>query len=165
MYEESRPRTPTEMNVRVRGLNGGAGGNRTPVHQALRASDTTIPVLALTQHHRRVGYPVTRIACRLSDMSTVFPIASVLSRRHPSLLLPGCDELAPCGIAAHDVSLPSIRRRERTARWQFCFLPRLTNLSNSGCTCKQRNCCRNLSAPLVGCVMFSVRRGNAKVIR
>ena len=45
-----------------------------------------------------------------------------------------------------------IKLRERTARWQFCFLPRLTNLSNSGCTCKQRNCCRNLSAPLVGCV-------------
>ena len=53
-----------------------------------------------------------------------------------------------------------IKLRERTARWQFCFLPRLTNLSNSGCTCKQRNCCRNLSAPLVGCVNVIVRRGS-----
>jgi len=33
---------------------GGAGGNRTPVHQALFASDTTIPVVELTQLHRRV---------------------------------------------------------------------------------------------------------------
>lgn len=40
------------------------------------------------------------------------------------------------------------RLRERTARWQFCFLPRLTNLSNSGRTYEQRNWCRNLSAPL-----------------
>jgi hypothetical protein len=58
-----------------------------------------------------------------------------------------------------------IKLRERTARWQFCFLPRLTNLSNSGCTCKQRNCCRNLSAPLVGCVLVSVWQGSAKVFR
>ena len=42
-----------------------------------------------------------------------------------------------------------IRLRERTARWQFCFLPRLTNLSNSGRTYEQRNWCRNLSAPLI----------------
>ncbi len=35
-------------------VNGGAGGNRTPVHQALFASDTTIPVVELTQPHRRV---------------------------------------------------------------------------------------------------------------
>ena len=141
-------------------LNGGAGGNRTPVHQALFTSATTIPVVVLTQHRRRVDYLVTQAACGLSHKSKVFPIVSGLSRRHPPLLLPGCDGLAPCGIAAHDVSLPSIRRRERTARWQFCFLPRLTNLSNSGCTCKQRNCCRNLSAPLVGCVKTSVRRGD-----
>jgi hypothetical protein len=53
-----------------------------------------------------------------------------------------------------------IKLRERTARWQFCFLPRLTNLSNSGCTCKKRNCCRNLSAPLFGCVDVSVRQGS-----
>ena len=32
--------------------NGGAGGNRTPVHQTLFASDTTIPVVMLTQHHQ-----------------------------------------------------------------------------------------------------------------
>ena len=86
--------------------NGGAGGNRTPVHQALFTSDTTIPVLVLTQHHRRVGYLIAEIACCLSNRSMVFLIVSVLSRRHPPLLLPGCDELAPCAIAGHDVSLP-----------------------------------------------------------
>ena len=84
--------------------NGGAGGNRTPVHQTLFASDTTIPVVMLTQHHRRVDCLLTKTACRLSDKSLVLPNVSVLSRRHPSLLLPGCDELAPCAIAGHDVS-------------------------------------------------------------
>jgi hypothetical protein len=38
-------------------------------------------------------------------MAMVFLIVSVLSRRHPPLLLPGCGELAPCAIAGHDVSL------------------------------------------------------------
>ena len=83
---------------------GGAGGNRTPVHQARRASDTTIPALVLTQHRRRVDHPVARVACRLSGMSLVFPNVSCLSRRHPPLLLPGCGGSAPCAIAGHDVS-------------------------------------------------------------
>ena len=42
---------------------------------------------------------------RLSGMSVVFPTVSVLSRRQPLLLLPGCSGLAPCAIAGHDVSL------------------------------------------------------------
>jgi hypothetical protein len=58
-----------------------------------------------------------------------------------------------------------IRRRERTARWQFCFLPRLTNLSNSGCTCKQRNWCRNLSAPLFFVLASVYARGEANIPR
>ena len=41
-----------------------------------------------------------------------------------------------------------IRRQERTAGWQFCFLPRLTILSKSGRTLGHRNSCRNLSAPI-----------------
>ena len=41
---------------------------------------------------------------RLSESSAVFLAVSGLSHRHPSLLLPGCDGLAPCGIAAHDDS-------------------------------------------------------------
>ena len=89
----------------TRTMIGGAGGNRTPVHQALFTSDTTIPVAVLTQHHRRVDYLIAQAACRLSGRSLVFPNVSCLSRRHPSLLLPGCDELAPCAIAGHDVSL------------------------------------------------------------
>ena len=39
--------------------NGGAGGNRTPVHQPLSARDTTIPTVVLSQHRRRVDYLVT----------------------------------------------------------------------------------------------------------
>ena len=38
---------------------GGAGGNRTPVHQPLSARDTTIPAVVLSQHRRRVDYLVT----------------------------------------------------------------------------------------------------------
>jgi hypothetical protein len=63
--------------------------------------------LAPTQAHRRVGCPSPkwRATDRLSEPSAVFPAVSGLSRRHPSLLLPGCDGLAPCGITAHDDSL------------------------------------------------------------
>ena len=38
---------------------GGAGGNRTPVHQPVSARDTTVPAVVLTQHRRRVDYLVT----------------------------------------------------------------------------------------------------------
>ena len=36
---------------------GGAGGNRTPVHQPVNEPATTIPDPGLTLHHRRVGRP------------------------------------------------------------------------------------------------------------
>ena len=64
------------------------------------------PASRLTQPHRRVGCsPVTRWAtARLSERSAFFHAASVLSRRHLPLLLPGCGGTAPCGIAAHDDS-------------------------------------------------------------
>jgi len=39
----------------------------------LRARDTTIPASVLTQHRRRVDHPVTRVARRLSAVSSVFP--------------------------------------------------------------------------------------------
>jgi hypothetical protein len=51
--------------------------------------------------------PVTvkwRATDRLSEPSAVFLAVSGLSHRHPSLLLPGCDGLAPCDISAHDDS-------------------------------------------------------------
>jgi hypothetical protein len=94
------------MRLNVRG----AGGNRTPVHQAMNDPDTTIPAVWLTQQHRRVGRPSGQItlawwpANRLSESSANFLAVSGLFHRHPSLLLPGCDGLAPCGISAHDVS-------------------------------------------------------------
>jgi hypothetical protein len=58
-------------------LCSGAGGNRTPVHQPLSDRDTTIPAVVLTQHHRRVDYP-------LRDRGTTFRAVIGLSRRHQS---------------------------------------------------------------------------------
>ena len=86
--------------------NCGAGGNRTPVHQALNVRDTTIPTFSLTQGDRRVSWPsVARWpANRLSESSSVFPDASSLFRCHPPLLVPGCGGSAPCAISGHDVS-------------------------------------------------------------
>src|SRR3954453_18859215 len=40
----------------------------------------------------------------LSPMSTVFPVASGLSRRQPPLLLPGCDGQAPRALTGRDDS-------------------------------------------------------------
>ena len=95
-------------SVRVLKLlsNGGAGGNRTPVHQPLSARDTTIPTSTLRSV---TGGSATRalgaqVASRLSELSLVFPNVSVLSRCHSPLLLPGCGELAPCDLAAHGCS-------------------------------------------------------------
>ena len=62
----------------------GAGGNRTPVHQALSARATTIPDFVPAQGHRRVGRPspegggpriVFPIRHRSSPTPTVFPVA------------------------------------------------------------------------------------------
>ena len=61
------------------GKRGGAGGNRTPVHQALNDRDTTIPALVLTQHCRRVDYP-------LRDRVSSFRHVSVLSSCQRSFL-------------------------------------------------------------------------------
>ncbi|CAB4584453.1 unannotated protein [freshwater metagenome] len=86
---------------------GGAGGNRTPVHQASSARATTIPDL-LPDAGRLAGQlTVTRRwrpTNRLSESSSVFPDVSCLSRCHPPLLLPGCGGSAPCAISGHDVS-------------------------------------------------------------
>ncbi len=86
---------------------GGAGGNRTPVHQALNARATTIP-----DSLPNAGRPAGRLAVtrkwrpanRLSESSSVFPDVSRLSCCHPPLLLPGCGGSAPCAISGHDVS-------------------------------------------------------------
>ena len=82
---------------------GGAGGNRTPVHQASSASATTIPGSG-AHATPSAGRLPRGAACRLSGKPAVFPAVSGLSLRHPPLLLTGCGGSAPCGIAAHDVS-------------------------------------------------------------
>jgi len=88
----------------------GAGGNRTLVRRAVTDRATTIPESEpLRVAHRRVGSTARWVPARLSEQSTVFPIASGLSRRQPLLLLPGCSGQAPCAIAGHDVSLHPTR--------------------------------------------------------
>jgi hypothetical protein len=85
----------------------GAGGNRTPVHQALTVRATTVPDI-----FPDAGRPAGQLGRRLpGGPRTVFPArhssfrtSADLCRRHPSLLLPGCDGLAPCVIADHDDS-------------------------------------------------------------
>jgi hypothetical protein len=85
----------------------GAGGNRTPVHQAPSARATTIPDLR-PDAGRLTGQLAVirrwRPTNRLSESSSVFPDVSCLSRCHPPLLLPGCGGSAPCAISGHDVS-------------------------------------------------------------
>ena len=90
---------------------GGAGGNRTPVHQPVDEPATTVPdfeAIAASPAGRLVT-PRTRPSPTpgLSLGSAVFPAVSGLSHRHPPLLLPGCGGPAPCGIAAHDDSSPT----------------------------------------------------------
>ena len=82
----------------------GAGGNRTPVHQALNDRDTTIPDFR-TDAVLPAGRLARRPSAQLSERSAVFHAVSGLSRRHPPLLLPGCGGSAPCAIAGHDDSL------------------------------------------------------------
>jgi hypothetical protein len=70
-----------------------------------------------------------------------------LSRRQQSFLLPSPASVAGLrwiGPVRHFWSRClfthlKIRRRERTARWQFLLVPRLTSLSNSGRTLAQGN--------------------------
>ena len=83
----------------------GAGGNRTPVHQAENARATTIPDFeadATSPAGRLSRLPET--TTRLSVRSAVFHAVSGLSNCHPPLLLPGCGGSAPCAISGHDVS-------------------------------------------------------------
>ncbi len=83
----------------------GAGGNRTPVHQAETVRATTVPDLEAdaTSPAGRLTTSGPRLVFPSGQWS--FHTVSGLSRRHPPLLLPGCGGSAPCGLAAHDVSL------------------------------------------------------------
>ena len=132
---------PAEGSVRPGCLatsQSGAGGNRTPVHQALYVRATTIPDL-----HPEAGRPAGQLAigCPVARESS-FRIVIGLSRRQQSFPLSSPASgarLRWIGPVRHFWSRClfahlKIRRRERTARWQFCWLPRLASLSNSGRT-------------------------------
>ena len=121
--------------------HGGAGGNRTPVHQAVTARATTIPECGA-----HAAPPPGRLTSP-GGPRIVFPIGQ---RSFPP---PACFQaviLRFCCRAAVDrpraalrltmtVYLPGIRRRQRTAGWQLLLVPRLASLSNSGRTLGQRN--------------------------
>jgi hypothetical protein len=68
---------------------GGAGGNRTPVHQAMSARATTIPEVWPNGSHLP-GQLTLRSPPRLSSKPADFPAVSGLPHRHRLLLVPGC---------------------------------------------------------------------------
>src|SRR3954451_18865655 len=84
----------------------------------------------------------------LSPTSTVFPVASGLSRRQPPLLLPGCDGQAPRALTGRDDSRsPEDQAARAKSPLALLWVPRLRSLSNSGRTNGFRSQRRNRSAP------------------
>src|SRR4051794_23438910 len=84
----------------------------------------------------------------LSPTSTVFPVASGLSRRQPPLLLPGCDGQAPRALTGRDDSRsPEDQAARAKSPLALLLVPRLRSLSNSGRTLDFRSHRRNRSAP------------------
>src|SRR5262245_31332078 len=85
----------------------GAGGNRTPVRQAVADRATTIPEVygstAAAPPGRWASRGGRRQVCSLR--SAVFLAVSGLSRRQPPLLLPGCGDPAPRALTGRDVAL------------------------------------------------------------
>jgi hypothetical protein len=93
------------------------------------------PALRLSLPHRRVGRPPRAVVrarsfpsvSRLSDCQRSFPPASPASVAGLRVNGPVWHFCSRC-LCAH----LGIRRRERTASWQFLLVPRLASLSNSG---------------------------------
>ena len=90
----------TRISANVPSWSWGESNPRPPVRERTRYDHSRIAPNA----GALAGQPILRSAPELSRESAVFLAVSGLSRRHPSLLLPGCDGLAPCGISAHDDS-------------------------------------------------------------
>ena len=119
----------------------GAGGNRTPVHQALSVRDTTIPDsgtdavlpagrLAPVTLGRRLVFPGSHRS---------FPTSSVFADVIPRFCCRAAvDRPRAAFLLTMSLHYLRIRRRERTAGWQFFLVPRLASLSNSGRTLGQR---------------------------
>jgi len=108
------------------GVTGGAGGNRTPVHQAMSVRDTTIPdfetdaisptgrMFSIARKPRHVFACGQRTFSRSAFFLAVIPRfccrAAVDRPRAPLLVTMSLYNLR-------------IRRQERIAGWQFCFCP------------------------------------------
>lgn len=93
---------------------------------------------------------LTESSFRIVNLS--FQIVSGLSSCRSSLLLPGCDELAPCGITAHCVSRRDLILYEsgcgESGRWCGVHLFAPFNESEQlESQMKLQYLCRNRSAP------------------
>ena len=99
----------------------GAGENRTPVRQVVTEPATTIP--GSPSHSCRIGGSTgPKAYCRVFPRcqrsftpSVVFPYGP------PTLLLPGCVDLAPCAIAGHGFALLPTEK-DQAARANCSFL-------------------------------------------
>ena len=117
------------------GEHGGAGGNRTPVHQPVDEPATTVPDFEAV-----AASPAGRLVASSGHQRLVFPWSQPSFR--PSVVFPTVILRFCCRAAADrprvaflltmTLHSPEIRRRERTASWQFLLVPRLASLSNSG---------------------------------
>ena len=125
----------------VDGTKSGAGGNRTPVHQAMNVRDTAIP-----DSLANAARPAGRLTVASGGPRSVF--AECQQTFLQSAVFLAVIPRFCCRAAVDRPRAPflvtmylyylKIRRRRRTARWQFCFLPRLASLSNSGRTLAHR---------------------------
>ena len=114
-WGESNPRPP--------------GGHR-PCYDHSRTSASTATELA-GQRAARGGHRRVFPRCQRS-----FPPSVVFPYGPPTLLLPGCVDLAPCAIAGHGFP-HAIRWLDQAARancsfWRFFGCPRLTSLKQLG---------------------------------
>ena len=133
---------PFAAKALVDGIKSGAGGNRTPVHQAVNVRATTIP-----DSLANAARPAGRLTVASGGPRSVFAECQQTFLRS-AIFLAAIPRFC-CRAAVDRPRAPflvtmylyylKIRRRRRTARWQFCFLPRLASLSNSGRTLAQRN--------------------------
>jgi hypothetical protein len=129
--------TPAKALVDAHLGRRGAGGNRTPVHQPVDDHATTVPDIG-ADAAPPAGRMIVGIAT--SDQRSGFPECQPSFRPpavFPTVILRFCcraaaDRPRAAFLLTMSLHSPGIRRRERTARWQFLLLPRLASLSNSG---------------------------------
>ena len=145
---------------------GGAGGNRTPVRLVVTEPDTTIPALPLAAV--APAGRLTRVSCRVFPRrQRSFTPSAVSPCGPPTLLLPGCVDLAPCAVAGHDDSLPP--ELDQAARANCSLAVHLVSPFNESETTRvarstSRSQRRNQSAPLHCCTAVFLYGGLAVLL-